>query len=141
MRPGPILDKDGKVLGQHKGTPFYTIGQRRGLGIAYKEPLYVIKIDVARNEIVVGAKKDVYKKELTAENLNWIMFEEPPKAFKAQAKIRYKHRKAGAKISVPDEDNVKVVFDEPQEAPTPGQAVVFYDKELVIGGGWISKQD
>jgi len=139
VRPGPILDKDGKVLGQHNGTPFYTIGQRRGLGIAHKEPLYVIEINVARNEIVVGTKKDVYKKELTAENLNWIMFEKPPKAFKAQAKIRYKHRKASARISVLEGDSVKVVFDEPQEAPTPGQAIVFYEGELVLGGGWISK--
>lgn len=140
VMPGQILDKDGKVLGRHKGTPFYTIGQRRGLGIAHKEPLYVIKINVVTNEIIVGTKKDVFKKELTAGNLNWIMFEKPPRIFKAQAKIRYKHKKAAAKITMLDTGEAKVVFDEPQEAPTPGQAVVFYDKEMVTGGGWINKQ-
>ncbi len=137
---GAIVDKNGKILGQHKGTPFYTIGQRHGLGIAYKEPLYVIGIDVSKNEIIVGPKKDVFKKELVAEKLNWILFEDPPKkSFKAKAKIRYKHKKADAAISIIDENEAKVVFDEPQEAPTPGQAVVFYDGEIVMGGGWIKK--
>lgn len=140
VRPGPILDKDGKVLGQHKGAPFYTIGQRRGLGIAYKEPLYVTKIDIAKNEIIVGTKKAVLSKELLANNLNWILVDVPPKKISVEAKIRYKHPKANATVSVVGKDEVKVVFDEPQEAPTPGQAVVFYDKELVIGGGWISRQ-
>jgi len=137
--PGDILDKNGKVIGQHKGAPFYTIGQRHGLGIAYKEPLYVTKIDVARNEIVVGVKKEVLKKEIIADNLNWILFKEPKKAFRAKAKIRYKHPKADAVVSVLGKNEVKVVFDEPQEAPTPGQAVVFYDGDVVIGGGWINE--
>lgn len=140
VSPGPILDKNGNVIGQHKGTPFYTIGQRRGLGIAYKEPLYVIKIDVVKNEIIVGTKKDVFKKELIADNLNWIPFDVPSKTFRAKAKIRYKHKKADATISVLNKDEVKVVFDEPQEAPTPGQAVVFYDGDAVMGGGWIKAQ-
>jgi len=134
---GLIRDKNGDILGRHKGAPFYTIGQRRGLGIAYKEPLYVIKIDASRNEIVVGAKKDVFKKELVADNLNWIFFDKPKKTFKAKAKIRYKHPKANATIAVLNEDEVRVVFDEPQEAPTPGQAIVFYEDDAVIGGGWI----
>lgn len=139
VEPGPILGKDGKILGRHKGTPFYTIGQRHGLGIAYKEPFYVVKIDVAKNEVVVGTKKDVFKKELIADNLNWILFKEPRGQFKAMAKIRYKHPKADATITIIKKDAVKVVFDEPQEAPTPGQAVVFYEQDLVIGGGWISE--
>jgi len=137
VQPGPILDEDGKILGQHKGAPFYTIGQRRGLGIAYKEPLYVTKIDIAKNEIIVGTKKAVLKKELLANNLNWVLYDEPPKKIRVKAKIRYKHPKADATVSVIDKDEVKVIFDEPQEAPTPGQAVVFYDGELVVGGGWI----
>ena len=141
VRPGLVLDEGGKVLGQHKGTPFYTIGQRRGLGIAYKEPLYVAKIDAEKNEIIVGTKKAVLKKELLANNLNWIMYDEPPKKIRAEAKIRYKHPKADATVSVISKNEVKVVFDEPQEAPTPGQAVVFYNGDMVIGGGWISKQN
>lgn len=135
---GPIVDIHGKLLGSHNGTPFYTIGQRRGLGIAHKEPLYVIGIDVKNNTIIVGTKKEVYKKELAAENPNWILFDKPDKTFRAKAKIRYKHKKADATISIISKDKMKVVFDEPQEAPTPGQAVVFYDGELVIGGGWIA---
>lgn len=137
ITPGPILDKNGEVLGKHKGTPFYTIGQRHGLGIAHKEPLYVIMIDVAKNIITVGTKKDVFKKELVADNLNWVLFDKPNDNFRAKAKIRYKHKKADATISVIGKDTVKVTFDEPQEAPTPGQAVVFYDEEIVVGGGWI----
>lgn len=137
VRPGEILDKDDKVLGRHKGTPFYTIGQRRGLGIAYKEPLYVIEINVPKNEIIVGPKKAVLKKELLANGLNWILYGEPPKKMRVEAKIRYKHPKADATVSVIGKNEVKVVFDEPQEAPTPGQAVVFYDGAMVIGGGWI----
>ncbi|MCX5715452.1 MAG: tRNA 2-thiouridine(34) synthase MnmA [Candidatus Omnitrophica bacterium] len=136
---GRILDKDGNVLGRHKGTPFYTIGQRQGLGIAYKEPLYVTAIDVKKNELTVGTKKDVLKTSLVAGDLNWIAFDKPPKTFRAEAKIRYKHKKAAAQVSVMENNDVKVEFNEPQEAPTPGQAVVFYDGETVIGGGWISK--
>lgn len=138
---GNIVDKDGRVLGRHKGAPFYTIGQRRGLGIAYKEPLYVVKTDIEKNEVAVGVKKDVLKKELIASDLNWIAFEKPPKSFRAMAKIRYKHKKAPALVSAIGEDKVKVVFDEPQEAPTPGQAVVFYEGGNVIGGGWINSKN
>lgn len=141
IAPGPILNKDGEILGQHKGAPFYTIGQRHGLGITHKEPLYVIKTDVSKNQIVVGSKNDVLKKEFIAGNLNWILFAEPKKEFRASVKIRYKHPKAPASISVLDQNEVRVIFDEPQEAPTPGQAAVFYDDELVIGGGWIKKSD
>jgi len=132
------LDNKGNILGQHKGTPFYTIGQRQGLGIAYKEPLYVTKIDVSKNVIVVGVKKDVLKKEFTADDLNWVFFKEPPKTLKVMAKIRYKHTKADATVEITGRDTAKVIFNKPQEAPTPGQAVVFYDSDIVLGGGWIS---
>jgi len=139
VAPGPILDAAATVIGEHKGTPFYTIGQRHGLGITRREPLYVIKINVEKNEIIVGPKRDVFQKELAADAANWIAFDKPPKTFRAQAKIRYKHRKADATIYSITDDQVRVVFDEPQEAPTPGQAVVFYDDDLVIGGGWITR--
>ena len=139
IKPGDIVVKSGKVLGQHRGIPFYTIGQRRGLGIAYSEPLYVIAIDAANNRIIVGTKKDVLKKTITAEKLNWIAMDRIEKAVKCMARIRYNHKKAKAVITATDKDSARVEFDMPQEAPTPGQAVVFYDKDVVLGGGWIKK--
>jgi len=139
IKKGEIVDGKGNVLGSHKGIPFYTIGQRRGLGIAYKEPLYVTGIDIGRNRIMVGTKKDVLKKSLTAENLNWISIKELKKPIKVTARIRYNHKKAKATVTKTGENSVRVEFDEPQEAPTPGQAVVFYDKDTVVGGGWIKE--
>jgi len=137
MKSGEIVDLAGNVLGRHKGIPFYTIGQRRGLGIAYKEPLYVIAIDIADNRIVVGTKKDVLKPDLIADRLNWIATDGIDRPVKVMAKIRYNHKKAKATVTKLDGGAVRVDFDEPQEAPTPGQAVVFYDKDIVLGGGWI----
>lgn len=135
-QPGPILDRDGNVLGQHKGIPFYTIGQRKGLGIAAEQPLYVTEIDAGKNAIIVGRREELYHDELLASGLHWIM-ERPAGPVKARAKIRYRHSEAEAVISPLDEDTVSVKFEEPQMAITPGQAVVFYDGELVIGGGTI----
>ncbi len=139
IKSGDIVDKTGKVLGRHKGIPFYTIGQRRGLGIAYKEPLYVVGIDIEKNRIIVGTKKDVLEKSLIADRLNWISVEDIKRPMEVEAKIRYNHRKARATVSKVGPDLVRVDFEEPQEAPTPGQAVVFYDKDIVVGGGWIKK--
>lgn len=138
VKSGDILDTAGKVIGRHKGTIFYTIGQRRGLGIAHKEPLYVTAIDVAANRIVAGTKKDVLKKSFIAEGLNWIAVKDFCGTRRVMVKIRYNHKKAPASIMNVDE-GVRVDFDEPQEAPTPGQAAVFYDKDTVLGGGWIKK--
>ena len=135
--PGEIVDKEGHLLGTHKGIPFYTIGQRRGLGVAYKEPLYVTGIDIANNRIIVGTKDEVLKKGLIADRVNWIAVCGIKKAIRTTARIRYNAAKAKAVISRVGTRSVKVEFDEPQEAPTPGQAVVFYDKDVVIGGGWI----
>ncbi|MBI4974992.1 MAG: tRNA 2-thiouridine(34) synthase MnmA, partial [Candidatus Omnitrophica bacterium] len=134
---GEIVDWDGGVVGYHKGIPYYTIGQRRGLGIAYKEPLYVTGIDIDKNRIIVGTKKDVLKRSLIAHRLNWISVEGIKRPLKVKAKIRYNHKKADATVTKIDSGSVRVDFDEPQEAPTPGQAVVFYDKDVVVGGGWI----
>lgn len=139
IEDGEVVDKCGKVLGRHKGIPFYTIGQRRGLGIAYKEPLYVIGIDRAKNRIVVGTKKDVLRKSLIAHKLNWIAIEDIDKPLRVKAKIRYNHKRDDAVVSRAGADCVRVDFDSPQEAPTPGQAVVFYDKGVVVGGGWIKE--
>lgn len=137
IRAGEIVDKDGKVLGRHKGIPFYTIGQRRGLGIAYKEPLYVTGIDIEKNRLIVGLREEVMRKSLVADRMNWISIERLDKPIRVMARIRYNHKKARALVAKIAGTAVRVDFDEPQAAPTPGQAVVFYDKDVVVGGGWI----
>ncbi|MCX5686682.1 MAG: tRNA 2-thiouridine(34) synthase MnmA [Candidatus Omnitrophica bacterium] len=137
IKAGETVDKDGKALGRHKGIPFYTIGQRRGLGIAHKEPLYVTGIDIEKNRLIVGPRAGVMKKSLVAERMNWISIECLDKPIKVMARIRYNHKKVKAIVTKITADSVRVDFDEPQAAPTPGQAVVFYDKDIVIGGGWI----
>ncbi len=139
MKKGDIVDKNGHVVGTHKGIPFYTIGQRRGLGIAYKEPLYVTGIDRQHNRIIVGVKQDVLKKSLIAHKLNWIAIEGIKEPLAVKAKIRYNHERQDAIVTPLGRDEVRVDFDKPQEAPTPGQAVVFYKKDIVMGGGWIKE--
>lgn len=139
IKEGEIVDKDGKVLGVHKGIPYYTIGQRRGLGIAYREPLYVTGIDRIKNRVIVGVKKDVLKKSLLAHRLNWVAIDCIDRELRVKAKIRYNHPAQDAVVSRSGDGLVRVDFDKPQEAPTPGQAVVFYDKDVVVGGGWIKE--
>jgi len=134
--PGLILDRQGNVLGQHQGIPFYTIGQRKRLGISAKEPLYVTDIDPEKNAIIVGDKGELYRDELIASELNWIA-ERPIQPIKARARIRYLHKEAEATIVPLDENRVHIKFQEPQMAISPGQAVVFYDGEVIIGGGTI----
>ena len=138
-RPGPILNKEGEILGEHRGIPFYTIGQRKGLVISSKEPLYVTAIDQEKNVIVVGPKEEVYGDELVAMELNWIAIQELSRPVDVKAKIRYLHKEAEAMVIPLDEDKVHVKFKEPQMAITPGQAVVFYDDDIVIGGGTIER--
>lgn len=135
-QPGPILDSEGRVIGQHRGIPFYTVGQRRGLGLASKEPLYVTIIDAERNAVIVGRKDELYSDELTVSELNW-MVQRPSEPIRAKARIRYRHREAEAMVVPLDGDRVSVRFKEPQMAVTPGQAVVFYEDDLVLGGGTI----
>ena len=139
IKKGDIVDKDGKVLGEHKGIPFYTIGQRRGLGVAYKEPLYVTAIDIEKNRLIVGTKKDILKTSIIADRLNWVSIKDIEKPLKVKAKIRYNHKKADATVTKIDADSVRIDFAQQQEAPTPGQAVVFYNKDIVVGGGWIKE--
>ncbi|MBA7648786.1 tRNA-specific 2-thiouridylase MnmA [subsurface metagenome] len=138
LKPGPILDRQGSVLGRHQGILFYTIGQRKGLGISAKEPLYVTAIVPQRNAIVVGSKEEVYGTELIADELNWISLTKLKQPITTRAKIRYLHSEAKAEISPIDEDKVQVRFNQPQMAITPGQAVVFYHGDTVIGGGTTS---
>jgi tRNA-uridine 2-sulfurtransferase len=138
--PGPILDGAGKRLGEHNGIFNYTIGQRKGLGIAAAQPLYVTGIETTANAITVGGKEALYGDELMAGDLNWIAIPPPARPFKAAARIRYRHTEADALITPIDNDKVQVKFTTPQMAVTPGQSVVFYDGDTVIGGGTILKQ-
>ncbi len=138
---GNIVLTTGKILGKHKGLINYTIGQRKGLGISYKEPLYVVKLDNKQNEVIVGTEKDLYRNELNAKDINWIIpVEKTEKQGKIEcyAKIRYRAKQAKATIHIQKDNTVKVEFEEPQRAITAGQAVVFYDEEgIVLGGGKI----
>ena len=137
-QPGPIIDEKGNTIGQHQGIPFYTIGQRRGMGISAEEPLYVITIDPEQNTIVAGKKEEVYGDELIASDLNWIAIKQLQQPLEVKAKIRYLHHEAETVITPLDGGKVHLHLKEPQMAITPGQAVVFYDDEIVIGGGTIS---
>jgi len=138
-RPGPIYDTKGRKVGQHKGIAFYTIGQRRGLGVAMGRPIYVLKIDPENNAIIVGEEKQLYKKSLIAGDVNFITIEELKEPMRVQAKIRYMHEEAEALISPAEDGRVRVDFEEPQRAITPGQAVVFYQGDEVVGGGRIEQ--
>jgi len=136
-KPGPVVHISGKVLGEHKGIAFYTLGQRKGLGIAYGEPIYVIALDKKHNKVIVGSKEDTLRKELIADKVNWVSIAEPKRAFRAQTKIRYGPKEALTKIIPLKGKRVRVLFDKPQSAITPGQAVVFYRRDMVLGGGVI----
>lgn len=133
---GKIVHITGKVLGEHKGIFNYTIGQRKGLKIAYSEPLYVLKLCKDNNEVIVGEKHYTYSSTLTASDLNWTYFDSPPQELECEAKIRSAGQKAKCKVKLVD-NKAEVVFFEPQNAVTAGQAVVFYDNNIILGGGTI----
>ncbi|MFB3885733.1 MAG: tRNA 2-thiouridine(34) synthase MnmA [Thermodesulfobacteriota bacterium] len=139
IEPGPIIDQKGSVLGKHKGIPFYTIGQRRGLNLAKGKPLYVIGIDREKNAIVVGEEKEVYGETFIVNSVNWIISPSGDPPFSARVKIRYNHPGAEALVSMKGKDELEVRFKSPQKAITPGQAAVFYDGDTVLGGGWIKE--
>lgn len=136
-KPGPILDEQGNILGNHRGIPFYTVGQRKGLGISAGIPLYVVAIEPDKNAIIVGTEDKVFGEELTAFRLNWISIAKLTEPIMVKAKIRYRHQEAEAVITPLDGDRVYVKFSQSQWAITPGQAIVFYDGDVVIGGGTI----
>lgn len=138
VKPGPILDREGNTLGEHRGILFYTIGQRKGLGISASEPLFVVAIDRGRNAVVVGSRREVYGDELIAADLNWVAIESLKQPLEIKARIRYRHREADAVLTpLPNGERVRVKFKKPQMAITPGQAVVFYHNDTVVGGGTI----
>lgn len=136
---GPIKTRTGEVLGEHNGLPNYTIGQRKGLGIAAAEPLYVLELDTVNNVLVVGTKDELGSNTLTAARANWISGAPPDSPFRAQVKIRYKAPPMPATVTVLDENCFQVTFDEPRRDITPGQGAVVYDGDLCLGGGIISK--
>lgn len=135
--PGPILDERGLRIGTHRGIQYYTIGQRRGLGIARGAPVYVTGIDRAANAVIVGPEEKLYADEFEADELNWIAIEGLAAPLRVHARIRYRHEGAAATLSPAPGGAVAVKFDAPQRAITPGQAVVFYDGDVVVGGGII----
>jgi tRNA-specific 2-thiouridylase len=139
--PGPILDKQGNKLGEHRGISYYTIGQRKGLRLSRPEPLYVIGIDREKNAIIVGSKEAVYQDKLIASGVNWIAIEKLEQPIEVKARIRYRHREAEATATPLSEGRVYVKFTEPQLAITPGQAVVFYQDDIVVGGGTIERAE
>jgi len=137
--PGPIVDREGNTLGKHRGIAAYTVGQRKGVGISAREPLYVTAIDRETNTITVGGKDGVYATGLTASGLNWIAVAKPEGTLPVRAKIRYRHEETQADVTPSGEDEVRVRFGQPQMAITPGQAIVFYDDDIVVGGGTIDR--
>jgi tRNA-specific 2-thiouridylase len=136
-REGPILDKQENILGQHKGIQFYTIGQRKKLGISMGKPMYVIALDYQRNAVIIGSEKDLYGDELIASDVNLIATDRIRRPIRIKAKIRYTHKAADAVITSLGRNKIHLRFQEPQSAITPGQAVVFYDNDYVLGGGVI----
>jgi tRNA-specific 2-thiouridylase len=138
---GPIVDREDRVLGYHKGICHFTIGQRRGMGIAAPHPLYVLEIHPHSRKIVVGENKRLYKKKVAISRLNFFPQRDFPSSVSVTAKIRYKHKEASALLHLVDEKSALLEFDIPQRAMTPGQSAVFYDKDLVWGGGIIEKAD
>lgn len=134
---GEVVTADGVKVGEHRGIHHYTIGQRKGLGIAMGYPVYVTGIDAANNRIVIGPREDVMRSNMLVADMNWISGEPLPDVFDAACQVRYQHRPAECKVAVQAGGVCKVEFREPQFAVTPGQLAVFYDGEIVIGGGWI----
>jgi tRNA-specific 2-thiouridylase len=138
-KPGEILNRQGKVLGFHRGLYGYTIGQRRGLGIAGPHPYYVLELDKAGNRVIAGTREELMAKGLVAAGVNWISFPQLEREVEARVQIRYRHPGAPAILSPLEGRRVRVDFRIPQRSVTPGQAAVFYQDEEVLGGGWIEK--
>lgn len=139
-RPGNFLDHQGRTLGRHKGIIHYTVGQRKGLGIAAEKPLYVLEIRPETNEVILGDNNDLLKDKVYADRLNFIPFAKLEGKRRATAKIRYNHTPAPCLIEMVDTTTVLCTFEQPQRAISPGQALVFYEDKLVVGGGTIIKK-
>jgi tRNA-uridine 2-sulfurtransferase len=140
QKEGDIVDLAGNVLGKHQGIHHYTIGQRKGLGIAAPEPLYVVKLDAVMNRVVVGDRNSGGRLQCSVSRLNWVSIPEPTSSFGAEVQIRYRSQPVAAKIMPLADSRIQVVFDEYQFGVTPGQAAVFFDGEVLLGGGIIEQE-
>ena len=138
LQPGPIVDRDGTVLGEHRGIALHTVGQRRGLGVAAGQPLFVTELDVVNNAVVVGGPEELLRSTCALEDVNWIVGEAPVEPLRAMAKARYRAAEVACTVWR-DGQGLRVEFELPQRAITPGQALVLYDGEYVLGGGTISR--
>jgi tRNA-specific 2-thiouridylase len=134
---GDLVTTSGEVIGRHRGVHNYTVGQRKGLGVAAGKPLYVVELDRAANRVIVGDDSDLRTNICEIRDVNWISFARLEKPTRATVKIRHRHEPAAATIYPVDETSARIIFDEPQRAVTPGQAAVCYSDEVVLGGGWI----
>jgi tRNA-specific 2-thiouridylase len=134
---GSFIDTQGNILGEHQGIIHYTVGQRKGLGIALGKPAFVKNIDPKNNTVTLCDNEELFSRELTAKNINLISVESISEPIRVKAKVRYRHEAQWATVTQTDEDAIKVVFDEPQRAITKSQAVVLYDRDIVVGGGEI----
>ena len=134
-KPGNIVNSKGEILGKHNGLYNYTIGQRKGLGISYKVPLFVIGFNILKNEVIVGEEQELYTKEAIVKDINLILFDKIENELEVDVKTRYSAKVAKAKITQLDDNTIKILFDEPQRAVTPGQSAVFYIDDIVVGGG------
>lgn len=140
IRNGPIVDTSGRVLGEHQGLPFYTVGQRRGLGIAAPQPLHVVSVETGENTLVVGTRDEATRGLFRVERLNW-MRSPPEHQLETTVQIRYRQRPIPATVHPSGGAQAQILLDEPQFAIAPGQAAVFYDGDTVIGGGWIARDE
>lgn len=141
QKAGEIVDQSGKVLGQHTGIHHYTIGQRKGLGIAYSEPLYVIALDPVMNRVIVGTRDSAVEASCFVSQVNWVSIAEPASPIRAEVRVRYRSPAVPALIMPLSDNRVQVIFDEPQFSITPGQAAVWYDGEVLLGGGVIERKN
>jgi tRNA-specific 2-thiouridylase len=139
VKPGDIVDVQGNVVGRHEGIVDFTIGQRRGVRVAMGEPVYVVDIDASANRVVIGPADRLLVGEFTVENVNWVSAGPPTEPLRAGVQIRYHSKPQSATVTLAGRYSVHVKFDEPQRAVTPGQCAVFYDNDLLLGGGWISR--
>lgn len=137
--PGPILDRQGHEIGRHSGIARHTVGQRKGLGISSGRPLYVTEIDPERNALIVGDRSEIFGRSLVATQVNWVTVDGIDSPIEVSAKIRYRHQEARARVRPGKDGEVLVEFAEPQMAITPGQTVVFYSGDVVLGGGIIER--
>jgi len=137
FKEGNIVNNKGEILGKHNGIINYTVGQRKGLGISYKEPLYVLKIDKEKNEVIVGTENELYTNEVYIEDINYLVTDLENKQIEVEAKVRFRAKPAKAKLFPLEEGKAKVIFETPQRAITPGQSLVFYIADIVVGGAKI----